>query len=156
MKTAPGITVRIAAGIGLVLAVAAIVWIGSPASLAAAGTPQVRIAIGGAPPTAASLALSERQEDFQMGGGVHIKPGEIHPRDLVVIGGSARVEGEVRGDIVVVLGKLYLSGTARRDVVTVLSGWFKDPPARSAAWAAQRYPCPSAPRRDSRCFLPKE
>ena len=41
--------------------------------------------------------------------------------DLVVIGGNARVEGEVQGEIVVVMGSLYMSGRGKRDVVAVLS-----------------------------------
>ena len=67
------------------------------------------------------MTVQVRNEDFSMLGEVHIKEGEIHPQDLVVIGGTARVEGEVLGDIVVILGELYLSGHANRGVVAVLS-----------------------------------
>ncbi len=67
------------------------------------------------------MTVQVRNEDFSMLGEVHIKEGEVHPQDLVVIGGTARVEGEVLGDIVVILGELYLSGHANRGVVAVLS-----------------------------------
>ncbi|MCZ6670322.1 MAG: polymer-forming cytoskeletal protein [Acidobacteria bacterium] len=68
-----------------------------------------------------AAALTGRNEDVQFGGEVHIREGEVHQGDLVVIGGSARIEGEVQGDIVVIMGGLYMSGKGNQDVVTVLS-----------------------------------
>jgi hypothetical protein len=41
---------------------------------------------------------------------VLVGPGEVLDGDLVVVGGEAIVEGEVRGNLVVVAGKLHLGG----------------------------------------------
>jgi len=50
-----------------------------------------------------------------------IRRGETHSSDIVMVGGSVKVDGEVNGDIVVVMGKLEISGHVRGDVVVVMT-----------------------------------
>ena len=52
---------------------------------------------------------------------VEIAAGEVHNDDLIVVGGSATILGEVRGDVVVVNGGLELDGRVKGDVVSILS-----------------------------------
>jgi len=47
--------------------------------------------------------------------------GESRRNDIVMVGGSVKVDGEVSGDVIVVMGKLELSGRVKGDVVVVMT-----------------------------------
>ena len=49
---------------------------------------------------------------FRLGGDVSVKPGEVVGSDVVVVLGSAHVEGRVDGDVVAVGGSVYLGPKA--------------------------------------------
>jgi hypothetical protein len=55
---------------------------------------------------------------FLMGGRQVIERGEVSRDELVMMGGSVRIDGEARSDVVVLGGSLTVNGTAR-DVVLV-------------------------------------
>ena len=52
---------------------------------------------------------------------VTIEEGEVHNDDLVVVGGTAVIRGEVRGDVVVVGGKLDLNGRVKGSAVAFMT-----------------------------------
>lgn len=55
---------------------------------------------------------------FLMGGRKVVEKGEVTRDELVMLGGSVRIDGEARADVVVLGGSLTVNGTAR-DVVVV-------------------------------------
>ncbi|HKQ40590.1 MAG TPA: RDD family protein [Verrucomicrobiae bacterium] len=65
------------------------------------------------------------------GGSVHVKPGEV-VHDVVVVGGSALIEGKVTGDCTVVFGKAKITSTAeiRKDLTVVFGTLDVDPDAK--------------------------
>ena len=67
------------------------------------------------------ISSSSGRERVAIGGSVHVKPGEV-VRDVVVVGGSALVEGTVTGDFVVVFGTAKLGPAAKleRDLTVVM------------------------------------
>jgi uncharacterized RDD family membrane protein YckC len=60
-------------------------------------------------------------QEVTMGSDVLVKPGQTVEK-LVVIGGSAKVQGKVRGDVVVIRGNLDVQGEIGGDAVIVLGG----------------------------------
>jgi hypothetical protein len=56
---------------------------------------------GEAPP---SRRAGRRDDRVRFGSDITVGPGEVAPGDIVVIGGSARVDGQVQGDLVVIGG----------------------------------------------------
>jgi hypothetical protein len=74
-----------------------------------------------------------RQGDrVRVGGSVTVEQGEVVDGDVVAVGGSARVDGEVRGDVVAVGGSVVLGPEASVDnnVVVVGGTLRRDPAAR--------------------------
>ncbi len=51
-----------------------------------------------------------------MGRDVHVQEGEVARNDIVVMGGTVRVDGEARGDVVVIGGSLTVNGRAENVV----------------------------------------
>ncbi|MCC6231404.1 MAG: hypothetical protein IT580_02110, partial [Verrucomicrobiales bacterium] len=71
---------------------------------------------------ASASATPERQrlrEIVKIGGSARVRADQVAD-EVVVVRGDAQIEGEVDGDVVVVLGKLTLTGTVRGSVVVVL------------------------------------
>lgn len=64
---------------------------------------------------------TRRKEVVAIGKDVYIGANEIS-REVVVVGGSARIDGEVRGDVVVISGKATVNGRVEGSVVSVLGG----------------------------------
>jgi uncharacterized RDD family membrane protein YckC len=64
---------------------------------------------------------TRRKEVVAIGRDVYIGANEIS-REVVVVGGQARIDGEVRGDVVVISGKAYVNGRVEGSVVSVLGG----------------------------------
>ena len=78
------------------------------------------------------ITTSSGKDRVAIGGGsVHVKPGEV-VHDVVVVGGSALIEGKVTGDCVVVFGKAKLTSTAeiRKDLTVVMGALDADPNAK--------------------------
>jgi len=79
------------------------------------------------PPALPPLEPTERRrvrrggDRIRFGGSVHVDEGEVVTGDVVVIGGSARIDGEVRGEVVVVGGSVELGPRAviTRDLAVV-------------------------------------
>jgi hypothetical protein len=73
-----------------------------------------------------------RDDRVRFGGSIQIGEDEKVPGDVVVIGGSAQIDGEVDGDVVVVGGSLTLGPKANitNDAVVVGGGLRRDPGAR--------------------------
>jgi uncharacterized RDD family membrane protein YckC len=70
-----------------------------------------------------------RRQVVTIGNDVHIGPDE-YSEDIVVIGGRAHIEGEVRGNVVVISGQAQIDGKVRGSVVSVLGGAVLGPNAR--------------------------
>jgi hypothetical protein len=95
---------------------------------------------GTVPPEPPRSSESRRRSRFEhrsgdrvrFGGSVTVDEGESVDGDVVVIGGSAHVNGEVTGDVVVVGGRLDLGPHAdiRQDAVVVGGAMRRDPGAR--------------------------
>ncbi len=66
---------------------------------------------------------------FLMGGRQVIEDGEVSRDELVMLGGSVRIDGEARADVVVLGGSLTVNGTAN-DVVVVGGSMRLGPDAR--------------------------
>ena len=68
----------------------------------------------------------------RIGGSVAVNEGEVVTGDVVAIGGSARVDGEVTGDVVAIAGSLDLGPHAdvHGDAVVVAGSLNRDPGAR--------------------------
>lgn len=84
------------------------------------------------PPSGADRRPSRRSDSrVRIGGGVTVEADEIVAGDVVVIGGSARVNGEVRGDVVAVGGSVELGPNAvvTGDTVVVGGTLRRDPTA---------------------------
>lgn len=65
-------------------------------------------------------ALRSATPGISFGGSDVVVPaGEYHSGDLVSIGGSVVVDGEVRGDLVSICGRVVVKGTVRGDVVVI-------------------------------------
>ena len=64
---------------------------------------------------------TRRKEVVAIGKDVYIGANEIS-REVVVVGGQARIDGEVHGDVVVISGKAYVNGRVEGSVVSVLGG----------------------------------
>jgi hypothetical protein len=73
----------------------------------------------------------QRDDIVRIGGSVEINSDEHITGDVVAIGGSARVDGQVDGEVVVIGGSLELGPNAvvRRDVVVVGGALRRDPNA---------------------------
>lgn len=101
---------------------------GAPSQPAETATP----APPPAPNTPGSSSRTTRRDDIvRFGGGVTVATGEYVAGDVVTIGGSSNIDGEVRGDTVVVGGSLTLGPHARvhGDAVVVGGRLMKDPDA---------------------------
>ncbi|MEW6158629.1 MAG: RDD family protein [Verrucomicrobiota bacterium] len=72
-----------------------------------------------------SVRLSEV---VQIGQDFHLKADESC-REVVIVGGDAIIDGEVRRDVVVVFGKVKVNGTVGGDLVNVLGGTVLGPNA---------------------------
>jgi hypothetical protein len=98
-----------------------------------------------APPAAPEPPVAERErpqrdtsrmrrtgERIRIGGSVRVDDDEIVQGDVVAIGGSARVFGEVRGEVVAIAGVVELGPNAvvNRDVTVVGGTLRRDPTAR--------------------------
>jgi hypothetical protein len=59
--------------------------------------------------------------NFDLGGDIVIPEGIVHRGDVVSIGGTVVIEGEVTRQVTVIGGTLVVSGTVGREVVAVLS-----------------------------------
>lgn len=72
-----------------------------------------------------------RDDIVRLGGNVTVEANEIVAGDVVVIGGSADIEGQVEGDVAVIGGSLKLGPHAsiRRDLTVVGGALDKDPNA---------------------------
>ncbi len=85
-----------------------------------------------APPSAPPRSSRGRRDDVvRFGGNVSVDTGETINGDVVAIGGSGNVDGEVQGDVVIVGGSLTLGPNARiHGDTTVVGGRLnKDPGA---------------------------
>lgn len=67
---------------------------------------------------AGCVTVNSGDGGFLMGGRKVVEKGEVSRDELVMIGGSVRIDGEARTDVVVLGGSLTVNGTAR-DVVVV-------------------------------------
>ena len=85
-------------------------------------------------PEAESDGREVRGDIFRIGQSVHVPAGELRRGDIIVIGGSLVVDGEVLGDIVVIGGTAQFGpeAFARRDVVIIGGRLTRDPGARFA------------------------
>jgi len=79
-------------------------------------------------PAASALASSveisvdaEGPSSVAMHADAVVAAGETHENDIVVMFGSARIDGTVTGDVVVLFGHLEISGTVEGDAVSFLS-----------------------------------
>jgi hypothetical protein len=99
-----------------------------PAPSAAPAAPDIP------PPPAPPRPARERRggDRVRFGGSITVAEGESVAGDIVVIGGSAQVDGEVTGDVVVVGGSLRLGPHADvfQDAVVVGGSLSRDPGAR--------------------------
>jgi len=68
--------------------------------------------------TAGCVTVHSGSGGFLMGGRKVVEKGEVTRDELVMMGGSVRIDGEARADVVVLGGSLTVNGTAR-DVVVV-------------------------------------
>lgn len=82
-------------------------------------------------PPAPPRPRRERSDRVRFGGSVHVEEDESIDGDVVVIGGSATVDGEVIGEVVVVGGSLRMGPRANvtKDVVVVGGSLDRDPGA---------------------------
>jgi cytoskeletal protein CcmA (bactofilin family) len=71
------------------------------------------------PPSRGIEVTGSNGELVEFGKSVHIKRGEEVDGDLVVLGGSADIEGKVQGDAVVFGGPLDVEGFVRGDAVSI-------------------------------------
>ena len=95
-----------------------------PVEVAAAETDEDAAAVGEATNTVEKQPVNRvrnsRPRDLVVfGHNVEVKPGES-VKDLVVLGGTATVRGEVRGDVVAVMGSVDIETEAPGDVVAVM------------------------------------
>ena len=83
-------------------------------------------------PEAESNGRVVRGDIFRWGGRVHVPAGELRRGEIVVIGGTLVVDGEVQGEIVVIGGSAEFGpeAVARRDVTIVGGRLTRDPGAR--------------------------
>ncbi len=83
-------------------------------------------------PPASPRPRQAHSDRVRFGGSVHVEEDESINGDVVVIGGSATVEGEVIGEVVVVGGSLRLGPQANvtKDVVVVGGSLDRDPGAK--------------------------
>ena len=94
---------------------------GQPAASAPPSPPAVPDAP--APPTPPGTSRGERSSDrVRIGGGVQVAAGEIIDGDVVAVGGSADINGEVNGDVVAIGGNLDLGPEANIDGDAVVIG----------------------------------
>jgi hypothetical protein len=86
------------------------------------------------PPPSAEPGRERRRtsERIRLGGSVSVDEDEIVDGDVVAIGGSARIRGEVRGEVVAVGGSVELGpgASVSRDVVVVGGTLRRDPTAQ--------------------------
>ena len=88
------------------------------------------------PPSPPAIPRTRREsrngDRVRFGGSVTVEEGESVAGDVVVIGGSARIDGEVLGDVVVVGGSLRMGPHAdiSKDAVVVGGTLDRDPGAR--------------------------
>jgi hypothetical protein len=68
--------------------------------------------------TAGCVTVHSGDGGFLMGGRIDIEENEVSRDEIVMIGGSVRVDGEARREIFILGGSLTLNGTAR-DVIVV-------------------------------------
>jgi hypothetical protein len=105
----------------------------------AARTAMFRDAVGGSPveratpdQTTASENRSANGGRFKMGGSITVPAGDIVSGDVVDVGGSIHVLGEVRGDVVAIGGTVELGPAANvtGDVTVIGGSLLRDPAAR--------------------------
>lgn len=77
------------------------------------------------------ISTSSGRDRVSVGGSVHVKSNEV-VHDVVVVGGSAIVEGKVTGDFVVVFGTAKIGPTAelKRDLTVVMGTLDAHPDAK--------------------------
>ncbi len=108
----------------------------TPPTPAAPPTPPTAAPEPPTPPSVPNTARSRRErrggDRVRFGGSLTVEEGESVAGDVVVIGGSADIEGEVVGDVVVVGGALNLGPRAEitKDAVVVGGRLTRDPGAR--------------------------
>jgi hypothetical protein len=73
------------------------------------------------PPEPPDLHVNHSHDIVRFGGSIHVNPDEVITGNVVAIGGSVRVEGQVQGDVVAIGGPITLEPQARvdGDVVSV-------------------------------------
>lgn len=76
------------------------------------------------------VTVESSQSGFSMGGRIDVEEGEIARDEIVVFGGSVRIDGEARRDVVVIGGSLTINGQANGDVVAVAGTLRLGPDAR--------------------------
>jgi hypothetical protein len=76
------------------------------------------------------VTVQSSESGFSMGGRVHVEKGETARDEIVVLGGSVRIDGEARRDVVVIGGSVTINGVARGDVVAVAGSLRLGPDAR--------------------------
>lgn len=98
----------------------------APPQTPAAGNPAPDVPVPVEPPNPDEPTRSRRTNDsgsdrVRIGGSVNVDASEIVDGDVVAIGGSATVDGEVQGDVVAIGGNIDLGPRAvvTRDVVVV-------------------------------------
>jgi hypothetical protein len=80
-------------------------------------------------PAGESRPVRTRDHHVRIGGSVTVQEDEVVNEDVVAIGGSVRIDGEVGGDVVAVFGDIDLGPRAnvRRDVTVVGGTLRRDP-----------------------------
>jgi uncharacterized RDD family membrane protein YckC len=101
-------------------------------------------------PVQFKFSSSSGKDRVAVGGNVHVKADEV-VHDVVVVGGSAVVDGKVTGDFVVVMGTAKLGPTAdvRRDLTVVMGTLDAHPDAkiggeRTVVGANANFPLPAS------------
>lgn len=80
--------------------------------------------------TGGCITVSSSGGGFSMGSSVHVEEGEVARDEIVLFGGSVRVDGEARRDVVVIGGSITVNGTVGGDVVAVGGSLRLGPDAR--------------------------
>ena len=99
-----------------------------------AGAPDIQAPTPPDPPRRARRPEFDRRsgDRVRIGGSVRVRPGEVIDGDVVAVGGSVDVDGEVHGDVVAVGGSVTLGPAANveRNVVVVGGALQRDPGAQ--------------------------
>lgn len=74
--------------------------------------------VGVALTSAGCVTVHSSEGGFLMGGRVHVEKGDVAKKDIVMMRGSVRIDGEARRDVVVIGGSVVVNGVAN-DVVCI-------------------------------------